>query len=178
MPEINMSANPTEQLIRAPFELSESQPYSKARSTSDGLAVSTLLAVLTLYWCYVALSNVLYASSMQATLEQQHVFASWPARVLQHLFLYPFLVGCVWTSLRVGWQPAWRALPMQLLLCLGFAILARPALGMGEWLNGQPPSMQHPMAGEPQVHSHGMLSAITDGGLANWIASALGFVLT
>jgi hypothetical protein len=66
------------------------------------------MAVLTAFWIYVTLSNVLYAHSMQAslgTMSSQHLFAPWQPRVLQHLFLYPILIGCVWASLHIGWQP-------------------------------------------------------------------------
>jgi hypothetical protein len=161
--------------MRAPFELSTSQPHSTTQSSGGGLAVLRLVGVLTLYWCYVALSNVLYASSMQATLEEQHVFATWPARMLQHLVLYPFLVGCVWTSLRIGWRPLWRAVPAQILLCLGFSILARPALGLGEWISG-PESHAMWIVGQPDAH--GAMSYITGTALSNWIASVLSFELT
>jgi len=34
--------------------------------------------------------------------------------VLQHLFLYPFLVLCVLGSVRVGWTPMWRTVPLQI----------------------------------------------------------------
>ena len=42
---------------------------------------------------------------------EKHVFAPYCARLLQHLFLYPVLLGCVWASLRIGWQSMWRKLP-------------------------------------------------------------------
>jgi hypothetical protein len=96
------------------------------------------LTLLTLFWIYVALSNVLYASSMQASMISmnvpQHIYASWDARLLQHAMLYPVLLGCVWAALRLGWQPRLRALPLQLLLGLVFCILAGPALWLAETL--------------------------------------------
>src|SRR6516164_3201520 len=107
------------------------------QSSRVGIDMRSLLLVLTVYWCYVALSNVLWAHSLQAAMaSDEHVFAPAVPRLLQHLFLYPVLIGCVWGSLRVGWQRLWRALPLQLLLCLGFAALAAPALWVSEGLSG------------------------------------------
>jgi hypothetical protein len=106
-------------------------------SVHAGLKFRALLAILTSFWIYVALSNVLYAASMQASLSHNapgHYFAPWDARVLQHLFLYPVLAVCVLASLRIGWSPMWRALPVQLLLGLFFSALASPALMWSEML--------------------------------------------
>lgn len=149
-----------------------------------GLGAWSLLGVLSIYWAYVALSNVLYANSMQALMEQQHVFAPAFPRLLQHLFLYPFLYGFVWLSLRMGWQPLWRRLPLQVLLCVSFAVLAAPALWLGEYLCALcDPAMAH-------VRMHAMASSMADqqvtgkawffgaDTLSNWTASALSFVLT
>ena len=72
--------------------------------------------IVTAFWAYVAASNVIYAHSMQESLAALHVedfFAGWEARLLQHLFLYPLLLGGVWGSLRIGWQPIARRLPLQ-----------------------------------------------------------------
>ena len=68
-----------------------------------------LLGVLSAFWIYVALSNVMYANNMQASLSSQnieHVFAPWDARLVQHLLLYPLFILCMWVSLRTGWQRA------------------------------------------------------------------------
>ncbi len=93
-----------------------------------------LLLIVTVFWIYVALSDVLYANQLQSSLTAMHVdlFAPWQARLLQHLLLYPVLLGCVWASLRMGWQPILRRLPLQVLLAVGFAILAEPALWLGD----------------------------------------------
>jgi hypothetical protein len=123
------------------------------------------LAILTAFWAYVTLSNVLYARSMSATLDPSgtgHLFAPWTARVLQHLVLYPVLVACVRASLRIGWRPLIRTLPIQLLFALLFAVLASPLLGGAEMLIGDHKSMKHDMV--PQ--------------LPLWIASATSFLLT
>src|SRR5438309_12103868 len=86
-------------------------------SVGTGLRFWPLLAILSTFWFYVTLSNVLYATSMQASFASMtpgHYFAPWDARVLQHLFLYPVLVLCALGSLRVGWTPMWRTVPLQI----------------------------------------------------------------
>ena len=86
----------------------------------------TLVLVSALFWAYVTLSNVLYAQNMQANATQVAnvmLFAPWSMRVLQHLLLFPVLLGCFWTSLRVGWTPT-RGVPIQVALGLGFAALS------------------------------------------------------
>ena len=85
------------------------------------------LIILTVFWVYVACSNILYANSMQASISAdlpgaKHVFASYTARLVQHALLYPILLGCVWASLRVGWESTWRKLPVQVLIALVFEI--------------------------------------------------------
>ncbi|MGC8517724.1 MAG: sensor histidine kinase [Steroidobacteraceae bacterium] len=135
-----------------------------------------LLLIVTVFWIYVALSDVLYANQMQSSLTAMHVghvFAPWRARLLQHLFLYPVLLGCVWSSLRLGWAPFWRRLPVQLLLAVGFAALAEPTLWLGDsvvmgvhevmrQLIHSPPNPKRPIAPLAQI----------------WIASATSFLLT
>jgi hypothetical protein len=111
-------------------ERSLAVPAAGARSS-----FKPLWGVLTAFWIYVALSNVMYANNMQASLSAmkvEHVFAHWDARLLQHLILYPLFILCMWISLRTGWQKLWRALPVQLVCALGFAVLAAPALWLGE----------------------------------------------
>ena len=131
------------------------------------------LLIVTAFWIYVAASNVLYANSMQANLSALHVahfFAGWPARLLQHLFLYPELLACVWASLRVGWQPLGRRLPQQVLLALAFAISANPLLGVGEMLAGEGDDWSH-SAMSPMGHDPGSE-------WLTWLASATLFLLT
>ena len=167
-----MSAVTSERSLVAPA-YSSGLAASLRQSVTVGVKIWPLLAVLTSFWIYVALSNVLYAHSMQASFASMspgHYFAPWDARVLQHLMLYPILVGCVLLSLRTGWQPAWRAVPAQLGLGLAFSILAAPALVIGEilvghsdWKHDSPATLQSFMAGpEPTI----------------WLASATSFLLT
>jgi hypothetical protein len=96
-------------------------------------------AVLTAFWVYVTVSNVLYSHNMSLTLDpggKGHVFAAWPARSLQHLLLYPVLLLCVHLALRIGWRPWPRRVPLQAVLALVFALLASPLLGLSEHLLG------------------------------------------
>ena len=134
-----------------------------------------LVLIVTVFWIYVALSDVLYANQLQSSLTAMHVdlFAPWQARLLQHLLLYPVLVGCVWVSLRMGWQPILRRVPLQVLLAVGFAILAEPALWLGD---------------AALVGAHRALlqfTTVNDTGPAQlvpliqiWVASATSFLLT
>src|SRR5689334_22833555 len=98
-----MSAIPNPPLA-PPVELGSSDSTSPTESmVSTALSARPPLAILTAFWFYVTLSNVVYAHSMQivvASTGGMHVFASWDARVIQHLFLYPTLIGCVYFSLR------------------------------------------------------------------------------
>jgi hypothetical protein len=99
------------------------------------------LGLLTTFWLYVALTNVLWGTSMQTSLASigvTHVFASWDARLVQHLILYPALIGCMWMSRRIGWQPVWRAVPLQVVCGLAFSTLANPVMDVSEKLVGMP----------------------------------------
>jgi hypothetical protein len=133
------------------------------------------LGILTAFWAYVALSNVLYARSMSATLDPRgtgHFFAPWTVRILQHLFLYPVLIVCVRASLRVGWRPARRSLPIQLMLALAFAVIAAPLLVAAEALMGDSDWIKH-QGTSWRVDWH-----LAGPEIPLWIASATGFLLT
>ena len=136
-----MSAIPSERARAAPFESGLTEISHRLRETTAVThSIWPLLAILTTFWCYVALSNVLYANSMQLSLSNVaplvHVYAHWDARLLQHLFLYPLLVLCVWVSMSLGWRAPLRRIPVQLLIALAFATIASPALMVGEYLTG------------------------------------------
>jgi hypothetical protein len=126
------------------------------------------------FWVYVALSNVLYANSMQAGFDvissKFHVFAPSCARLLQHLFLYPVLLGCVAASLRIGWRPVWRKLPPQLALAFVFSALGKPVLGLGEYLTTDADALhKHMMNGESWW--------LAPSDVPMWLASATTFFL-
>ena len=105
------------------------------------------LLIVTAFWAYVAVSNVLYASLTQASLTEMHLthfFAPWTARLLQHLILYPFLLAGIWASQRIGWQPL-RRVPLQVLIGGLFAVSATPALWIGQLLIDDPSEHHHHM---------------------------------
>jgi hypothetical protein len=165
-----MNASSSDRLIQpfsgalAPAAAADSQTAA-ARSTW-----SPQLVILTVFWIYVAISNVLYANGMQADIAAtlhitERVYAYADSRLIQHALLYPLLVGFVWLSLRVGWQPRWRTLPLQILIAVVFAAFPHWILQVGEWLTGAP--MKH------QGHW-----SIDDGMLAAWLASFVNFLLT
>ena len=133
--------------------------------------------ILTVFWVYVACSNVLYANSMQASFDVMpgkfHVYAPASARFLQHLFLYPLLLGCVWASGRIGWSSLWRQLPLQLLLAVVFATLAKPALTLADYLTAD--SMEK----KEHITTQGSTFLWFDySDVLSWLASATTFLLT
>ncbi len=138
------------------------------------------LSVLTAFWIYVALSNLMYANTMGESLRSLNVtdfFAPPDARMVQHLVLYPLFILCAWTSMRIGWKPLWRTLPVQLSCGLGFAVLAAPALVIGEMAMGEwhgTGYITHPMN-----HSWENWTEFFAGpAVPTWIASATSFLVT
>jgi len=112
----------------------------------SGLEVRPFLAIVCLFWLYATLSAVLYAYGMSvsfANVTDEPLYAGWPARVVQHFFLLPPLLGCYWLSLRLGWRPAGRTLPLQIGLGVVFSLLARPALAAAMHLVGGPHEDEH-----------------------------------
>ncbi|MBS0366672.1 MAG: histidine kinase [Proteobacteria bacterium] len=139
------------------------------------------LWLLTAFWVYVAVSNVMYAYGMQLSLSQknvQHVYASADARLLQHLLLYPLFVLCVWRSLRMGWTPWARRLPLQLGLALLVVLSASPLMMVSEkLLEPLHPDMYY----QAQMHSaawQGWRMYFAGSELAVWLASATNFLVT
>jgi hypothetical protein len=132
--------------------------------------------IVTAFWAYVAASNVLYAHSMQQSLTALHVadfFAGWEPRLLQHLVLYPVLLGAVWASLRIGWQPLRRCLPVQLLMGAAFAAAASPALWLGMWLVSDSWHRD-----ETWASAAGVMHSMPGSEVPIWLASATTFLLT
>jgi Histidine kinase len=107
-----------------------------ARSTPRwGIKLWPDLGLITAFWGYVALSNIVWGNSMKASLAkigEDRVFAPWDARVGQHLLLYPFLIGILCLSRRIAWTPLWRAIPLQITCVLLFSMLANPAMDIAE----------------------------------------------
>jgi len=99
------------------------------------------LIVLTVFWAFIAGTNVLYGNTMQASMAMmgvKHVLTPWHARLLQHVILYPALVAFVWIAFRMDWRPLGLALAAQTLCAAAFSLLASPALAVAEALVGAP----------------------------------------
>jgi hypothetical protein len=174
-----MSASPLEQ-IAPELALAGPKELTAAAASPTRTRFRPYLYLLTAFWVYVLISNLMYANNMQASLSQmkvEHVFAASDARTLQHLMLYPVFILCMWRALRSGWQPLKKKLPMQLAFALGFSILASPALMLGEKLS-------YTWWGFPSEHSMKDMSGWDAWGhffaqeLPTWIASATNFLVT
>jgi hypothetical protein len=170
-----MNVVPAEQLTGA-FAVADADVASRSDAAATA-ARSTMwpqLGILTAFWIYVMLSNVLYARSMSATLDptgSEHFFASWQSRVLQHLMLYPVLIACVWASRRIGWRPAWRSWPPQVVLAVTFSALGSPFLMLSELLlGGESPPAQH-------VGPWNLAAMLHESKISIWVASTTSFLL-
>src|SRR5216684_9162302 len=146
-----------------------------ARRFAGGLSLRQFLGIACLFWAYVALSNILYAYSMDigtAGLNTAPIFAHWNQRLLQHLLLLPVLLVSFWASLRIQWRPLVIALPLQLILGTVFAAVAYPAmliagmtLGSEDW--------------HKEVMAHGGGAPWADAKfLSLWLASFVSFLPT
>jgi hypothetical protein len=176
-----MSVTPLERIspVLAAFTGQERAPDISAAITGRG-SFKPLLGVLTAFWVYVTLSNIMYANNMQASLsvmKVEHVFAAWDARVVQHILLYPLFILSMRRSLRTGWQPLWRAVPLQLACALGFAILASPALAFGEVLTSRWHGYYAAMH-KSWDEEWGSWAAFSAHEIPVWIASATSFLVT
>lgn len=108
---------------------------------TSGLELKPFLAITCLFWLYATVSAVLYTYGLSVSfseLTDEPLFAAWPMRVAQYLILLPPLLGCYGLSLRLGWRPIGRTLPLQIGLGVVFALLARPALAVAMMLFGAP----------------------------------------
>ena len=175
-----MSVSPLERVSPAGITLGRQPGATAAEGTHAAHgSFRPLLGLLTAFWIYVALSNVMYAANMQASLSVMNihnVFAPWDARIVQHVLLYPLFILSMRGSLRTGWQPLWRALPLQLLCALGFAVLAAPALMFGEYLTGMAhgSSMMH----DAMEKEWGSWSGFLTHEVPIWLASITSFLVT
>ena len=156
----------------------ESATAAEAARASYG-SFRPLFGVLTAFWIYVTLSNIMYAISMQASLTVQNihnVFAAWDARVIQHVLLYPLFILSMRGALRTGWQPLLRALPLQLLCALGLAVLAAPFLLFGEYVTGiaHGTHMMH----DAMEKEWGSWNGFINHEVPIWLASITSFLVT
>jgi hypothetical protein len=168
-----MSAIPHQPLAAPPLEASaaDSDTSTKA-AVSSAIRTRPLLPIITAFWFYVMLSNLVYAHSLQyfiSSASTARIFAAWDARVIQHLFLYPVLIGFVWLSLRIGWRPAWRTWPLQTLLGLVFSALASPMLMVGELLTHDDTWTHHPRPHTAAEFWKGPEPAVWLSGMTNFL---------
>jgi len=176
-----MSASPLDRIAPALEAISGSRQERLAAATRDVAGFRPFLWLLTGFWIYVAVSNVLYATSMQASLSSmkvEHVFAPADARLIQHLMLYPLFLFCMWRSLRTGWQPLWRTLPLQIALALLFVIPASPALMFGEFITARLTGMPEHAMMNPGGSDWPTWTDFLASELPTWIASATTFLVT
>jgi len=91
-----MSVSPLERVSPAGITLGRQPGATAAEGTHAAHgSFRPLLGLLTAFWIYVALSNVMYAANMQASLSVQNihnVYAPWDARIVQHVLLYPLFI--------------------------------------------------------------------------------------
>ena len=130
------------------------------------------LLIVSGFWIYVATADTLSAQSLQSALNVLHVshfYAPWGPQLLQHLLLYPVLLGCLWASQRIGWRPLTRRLAPQLLLGVAFAGLAAPCLVLGDVLAGD-------LAAAPHVQVSSMAQAAALAAPV-WLSSLIEFLL-
>jgi uncharacterized membrane protein YhaH (DUF805 family) len=145
------------------------------RAPSPAIARRTDVILLTVFWAYVTVTNIMWGTSMQASLAANgvtHVFAMWDARLVQHLLLFPALVGGMWLSRRTGWQPLRRAIPLQLIIGIGFAALGNPLMDVAEAMLGVHPWHDIRVPGQWVLNDHypGRQSLL-------WVASASTFLI-
>src|ERR1700689_771926 len=98
---------------------------------AGGVSQIQFLAIVCLFWVYVTVSNLLYGYSMNAGIARVTnvtVFATWDARLVQHLLLLPMLLVSFWASLKVQWRPILIALPLQVILAAVFSAMAWPVM--------------------------------------------------
>lgn len=105
-----------------------------AQPLAQFLPLRSLFLITGLFWIYITASNILYARGMRANMAQYTqlvMFSPWGERAIQHLQLFPLLVGCYWASLRVGWRKLYHIL-FQGGLAAAFASLSYPAMDVAE----------------------------------------------
>jgi Histidine kinase len=123
-------------------------PQPSVPSYVGGLSPRQFCAIVSLFWLFVTLSDVLYAYGMRtgiARVTDVPLFAAWDARVLQHVLLLPFLAISFWASLRMQWRPLPVTIPLQIILGCAFAAAAYPAMIVSELLLGSPDWHKHVM---------------------------------
>jgi Histidine kinase len=147
---------------------------SSTRRFAGALSRRQFLGITSLFWVYVALSNLLYGYSMRvgiAHVTNVPLFAPWDARLIQHVLLMPMVLVSFWASLRIQWRPLLIAVPLQLTLGVVFSAMAYPAMIIAEIILG----------GSQEWHEHAMAqgasnSWIDPGFFSFWLASFVNFL--
>jgi Histidine kinase len=97
-----------------------------AEDQQEFLSRRGVLTLASLFWGWVTLTDIAYHQAMRIELaELTHVelFFPWQYRLLQHVLMLPVLLACYSVAARIGWRPAWRRVPQQLTLAVGFSLL-------------------------------------------------------
>lgn len=84
-----------------------------------------VLALASLFWGWVTLTDIAYHQAMRVELAQLTgvmLFFPWQYRLLQHALMLPVLLACYSLAFRIGWRPAWPRVLQQLALAVGFSL--------------------------------------------------------
>jgi hypothetical protein len=144
---------------------------ASAQGLAEALGFRAFVVVACLFWAYSTLSAVLYAWGLGTSIEAdlgESPFASAPVRIVQYLALLPLVLAAWWASLRIGWQ-SYPRLAGQLLMAIGFALVAYPLLGVGIMLVGE----EH--TGEPGPWT--LQKYLASGTLTTWLSSFTDFLI-
>jgi two-component system, LytTR family, sensor kinase len=102
------------------------------------LSTRGLLILASVFWAYVALTDIVYHEAVRIELRNVSsvvvLIAVWQQRLLQYVLMLPLLLICYSRAVRIGWTPAWRRVPQQILLALGFSLLMFWALKLAGFL--------------------------------------------
>ena len=102
-----------------------------------GLGFLPMALIAGVFWADAMILAVVYAYGLETELVaagNASLFAPWNVRVLEYVLLFPLLLLAYRWSLRIGWRPWSTKVPLQILIGFVFALLARPALILGEFL--------------------------------------------
>ena len=102
-----------------------------------GLGFLPMALIAGVFWADAMILAVVYAYGLETELVaagNASLFAPWNVRVLQYVLLFPLLLLAYRWSLRIGWRSWSTKVPLQILIGFVFALLARPALILGELL--------------------------------------------
>jgi len=99
----------------------------EALSDRDDQAITArqVFVLTCIYWLYVTAADLVYAEAMRiyvSDFTKEWVFYPWQHRTLQHILMFPLLVLCYETAMRLGWRPVWRRAAAQFLIALGFSL--------------------------------------------------------